>query len=52
MKLKVMIFLLLLITFPMQAFCQDDTETIDPQELLKIADTEIFVRGAFSQDFS
>ena len=52
MKLKVIIFLLLLIALPMQAFCQDDTETIDPQELLKIADTEIFIRSAFSQDFS
>lgn len=52
MKLKVMFFLLLMMALPMQALCQGETETIDPQELLKIADTEIFIRSAFSQDFS
>ena len=37
---------------PMKAFCQDEPETIDPQELLKTADSEIFIRSAFNQEFS
>lgn len=52
MRLKMMILLFLLLAIPVRAFCQDETEMPDPQELLKTADTDIFIRSAFSQDFS
>ncbi len=42
----------ILIFAPLNVFCQDESKIIDPDELLRSANDEIFVRSAFVQNFT